>query len=49
MVYSIFLLVVPAFIPVDAPDKWWMSLVTSTIATIIVLIVTVFATFKYGA
>ncbi|XP_039207752.1 uncharacterized protein LOC120311809 isoform X3 [Crotalus tigris] len=37
-----------AFIPVDAPEKWWMSLVTSTIATIIVLIVTVFVTFKYG-
>ncbi|XP_063152544.1 uncharacterized protein LOC134492298 isoform X2 [Candoia aspera] len=33
---------------VDAPDTWWMSLVTSTIATIIVLIVTVFLTFKYG-
>ncbi|XP_026541026.1 uncharacterized protein LOC113423713 [Notechis scutatus] len=35
-------------IPVDAPERWWTSLVTSTIATIIVLIVTVFVTFKYG-
>ncbi|XP_062826481.1 uncharacterized protein LOC107983185 isoform X3 [Anolis carolinensis] len=34
--------------PVDAPEKWWMSLVSSLSVTIVVLVVTVFVTYKYG-
>ncbi|XP_042303868.1 uncharacterized protein LOC121920758 [Sceloporus undulatus] len=34
--------------PVDAPIKWWESLVSSLLVTIVVLVATVFLTYKYG-